>query len=80
MLDDKALALPPLDLKMANELIGRTRVSRILKAYRDAWRPWTRPRWLWWLVKLAQLAADFPQVREVDLNPFLADEDGLGGG
>jgi acetyltransferase len=29
------------------------------------------------LVKLAQLAADLPQVREVDLNPLLADEQGV---
>src|SRR5207253_3365167 len=35
VINDKALALPPLDLKLARELIARTRVSRILKAYRD---------------------------------------------
>ena len=29
------------------------------------------------LVKLAQLAADFPEIREVDLNPVLADESGV---
>src|SRR5262249_55251887 len=35
VINDKALALPPLDLKMAHELIARTRVARVLKAYRD---------------------------------------------
>ena len=35
VIGDKALALPPLDLKLARELIARTRVSRVLKAYRD---------------------------------------------
>src|SRR5215469_862572 len=35
VIGDKALALPPLDLELARELIGRTRVSRVLKAYRD---------------------------------------------
>ena len=34
VIDDKALALPPLDLKLAGDLISRTRVSRALKAYR----------------------------------------------
>jgi acetyltransferase len=29
------------------------------------------------LVKLAQLAADLPEIREVDLNPLLADETGV---
>src|SRR5690606_28809268 len=33
VIDDKTLALPPLDLRLAHEVIGRTRVSRILKAY-----------------------------------------------
>ncbi len=76
VIDDKALALPPLDLKLARDLMARTRVSRILKAYRDVAAADEGAIALV-LVKLAQLAADFPQVREVDLNPFLADEDGL---
>ena len=29
------------------------------------------------LVKLAQLAADVPEIRELDINPFLADENGV---
>jgi acetyltransferase len=76
VIDDKALALPPLDLKLARELMARTRVSRILKAYRDV--PATDDTAIALvLVKLAQLAADFPQIREVDLNPLLADESGI---
>ena len=35
VIGDKALALPPLDLKMARDLIARTRVARVLDAYRD---------------------------------------------
>ncbi len=76
IINDKALALPPLDLKLAHDLISRTRVSRILKAYRDV-AAVDETAVALVLVKLAQLAADFPQVREVDLNPFLADENGL---
>jgi acetyltransferase len=76
VINDKALALPPLDLTLARDLMARTRVSRILKAYRDVAAADEGAIALV-LVKLAQLAADFPQVREVDLNPFLADENGL---
>jgi acetyltransferase len=76
VINDKALALPPLDLKLAHDLIGRTRVARILKAYRDV-AAVDETAVALVLVKLAQLAADFPQVREVDLNPLLADESGL---
>jgi acetyltransferase len=35
IINDKALALPPLDLQLARSLIERTRVSRLLRAYRD---------------------------------------------
>jgi acetyltransferase len=76
VIDDKALALPPLDLRLAHELIGRTRVSRILKAYRDV--PAADERAVAMvLVKLAQLAADLPEIRELDINPLLADRDGV---
>ena len=76
VIDDKALALPPLDLRLAHEMIGRTRVSRILKAYRDV--PAADERAVaMTLVKLAQLVADIPQILAVDINPLLADRDGI---
>jgi acetyltransferase len=75
-IDDKALALPPLDLALARGLIARTRVSRILEAYRNVPAADETAIALV-LVKLAQLAADFPEIREVDLNPVLADETGV---
>ena len=73
VIDDKALALPPLDLKLAADLIARTRVSRRLKAYRDVPAADERAIALV-LVKLAQLASDVPEIRELDINPLLADE------
>jgi acetyltransferase len=76
VINDKALALPPLDLKLASDLIARTRVSRILKAYRDVPAADEGAVALV-LVKLAQLSADLPEVRELDINPFLADSDGV---
>jgi acetyltransferase len=76
VINDKALALPPLDLNLARDLIGRTRVSRILKAYRDVPAAQEGDVALL-LVKLAQLAADLPEVRELDINPLLADETGI---
>ncbi len=76
VIDDKALALPPLDLRLAHELIGRTRVSRVLKAYRDVPAADERAIALV-LVKLAQLAADIPEIRQLDINPLLADRDGV---
>ena len=68
VIDDKALALPPLDLELARDLIARTRVSRVLKAYRNVPAADIDAVALL-LVKLAQLAADLPELRELDLNP-----------
>ena len=76
VIGDKALALPPLDLKLARDLIARTRVSRVLAAYRDVPAADADSVALL-LVKLAQLAADLPEIRELDLNPVLVDERGL---
>jgi acetyltransferase len=70
------LALPPLDLRLARDLIDRTRVSRLLRAYRDV--PAVKPDTVALaLVKLAQMAADIPEIRELDINPLLADENGV---
>jgi acetyltransferase len=76
VINDKALALPPLDLTLADDLIRRTRVSRILKAYRDVPAA-DEDAIALTLVKLAQLAADLPEVRELDINPLLADHTGV---
>jgi acetyltransferase len=76
IINDKALALPPLDLHLARDLIERTRVSRLLRAYRDV--PAVKPDAVATvLVKLAQMAADLPDIRELDINPLLADETGV---
>src|SRR5450755_396616 len=76
IINDKALALPPLDLQLARDLIERTRVSRLLRAYRDV--PAVEPDAVAMvLVKLAQMAADIPEIRELDINPLLADEAGV---
>jgi acetyltransferase len=76
VINDRALVLPPLDLKLARDLVERTRVSRLLHAYRDV--PAVKQDEIpLTLVKLAQLAADVPEIYELDLNPLLADETGV---
>ena len=79
IINDKALALPPLDLQLARSLIERTRVSRLLRAYRDV--PAVKEDAVAMvLVKLSQMAADIPEIRGLDINPLLADEIGSAGG
>ncbi len=73
---DKALALPPLDMTLAQDLIDETRISRLLNGYRNTPAA-DREQIALALVRLAQLAADMPQIRELDINPLLADEKGI---
>ena len=76
VINDKALALPPLDLQLARDLMSNARVSRLLKAYRNV--PAANENEIALvLVKIAQLAADLPEVGEIDLNPLIADENGV---
>lgn len=73
---DKALGLPPLNMQLAHSLIRETRVYRLLKGYRD--RPAVKlDAVALTLVKLAQLAADLAEVAELDINPLLADAEGV---
>jgi acetyltransferase len=76
VINDRALALPPLDLGLSLDLISRTRVSHLLREYRDVPAADLDEVALT-LVKLAQMSADLPEIRELDINPLLADGDGV---
>jgi acetyltransferase len=73
---DSALALPPLDLGLARDLIGRTRIARLLHGYRDVPQVDVDAVALT-LIKLAQLSADIPELQDIDLNPLVADGTGV---
>ncbi|BCB17787.1 GNAT family N-acetyltransferase [Bosea sp. ANAM02] len=76
LIADTHVALPPLDLASAESLIARTRVSRILAAYRDV--PAADRRAIAAvLVALGTIATALPQIRAMDLNPILADANGV---
>jgi acetyltransferase len=76
VLADRSVGLPPLDDVLARDMIGRTRVSRLLAGYRDR-PPADLAGVAGVLIALGQLAADLPEVAELDINPLLADEAGV---
>jgi acetyltransferase len=73
---DKAVALPPLNLALARALMDRTRVMRLLRGYRDR-PPADLDAIALTLVELSRLAADLPDIIELDINPLLADAAGV---
>ncbi|HEY2190406.1 MAG TPA: bifunctional acetate--CoA ligase family protein/GNAT family N-acetyltransferase [Caldimonas sp.] len=73
---DRAIALPPLNRVLAAELVARTRVARLLAGYRD--HPPARLDAVYdVLIAVSQMLADLPELAELDINPLLADGDGV---
>ena len=73
---DTAVALPPLDGELARDLMSQTRIFKLLEGYRD--RPAADLDAIAGaLVRLSQLVVDCPAVRELDINPLVADETGV---
>ncbi len=73
---DQAVALPPLNTVLANELINRTRISKLLAGYRDR-PPADLDAVTNTLLAVAHLVQEIPEIEELDINPLWADADGV---
>ncbi len=73
---DRAVALPPLNEPLAEALIARTRIARLLAGWRDVPAA-DRGAVVRVLTTLSQLLADEPRIAEIDINPLLADAAGV---
>ena len=73
---DHAVGLPPLNTVLARDLISRTRISRLLTGYRGR-PPANIGAISRTLIQLSHLIADIPEIVELDINPLLADEQGV---
>ncbi len=73
---DRCMGLPPLNANLAHEMITRTRVAKLLAGYRDR-QPAKLDAISAALVALSDLVIDFPEIAELDINPLLADADGV---
>ncbi len=73
---DHAIALPPLNMVLARDLIFRTRVSKLLAAYRNRSAA-NVDAICHTLIQISRLIIDIPEITELDINPLLADADGV---
>ena len=73
---DRALALPPLNMRLARELISRTRVSALLHGFRKT-PAVNLDAIAMTLISVAQLVIDHAEIKQLDINPLLADEFGV---
>ena len=75
LINDRAMELPPLNQFLARRLIERSRVSETLGEWRgnhavnmDALEQV--------LLRVSEMVCELPQLREMDINPFIVDEHG----
>jgi acetyltransferase len=73
---DRAVALPPLNMSLARELISRTRISKLLKGFRDQ-PPANIDAICLTLMQIAQLVIEIPEITDLDINPLFADQKGV---
>ncbi len=75
VLRDRTTALPPLNTLIIDSLISQTRVSQLLGQFRNQ-PPVDRGAIIQLLRHLSELVCELPQIRELDINPFIVNEDG----
>jgi len=76
ILRDSAVSLPPLNAVLANRLINRTKVSRLLDAFRD--KPAIdHDAVINVLLRVSDLVCEIPEIVELDINPLFAGPTGV---
>jgi acetyltransferase len=76
VISDAAVALPPLNMTLARDLVSRTRVSRLLGAYRNR-EAADQDAICRALIHVADLVMDIPEIVELDINPMVSDARGV---
>jgi acetyltransferase len=70
---DFSIGLPPLNQTLARRMMEETKVYQLLKGYRGM-SPANIKRLEEVMVLFSHLLIDFPQLKEIDINPLLVDE------
>lgn len=73
---DRAVALPPLNEYMIDRTIARTRVSRALGDFRNL-RAIDFVALRDTMLRVSQMVCELPEIVEMDINPLMADENGV---
>ena len=75
LINDQAMELPPLNQFLAHRLIERSRVYETLGEWRGA-SPVNMDALEHVLLRVSEMVCELPQLREMDINPFIVDEAG----
>ena len=70
---DYAIGLPPLNTTLIHRMMEETKIYRLLKGWRNA-PPVDLKKLDETVLMFSQLLVDFPQIKEIDINPLLISE------
>jgi acetyltransferase len=70
LISDKALGFPPLNERLAGQMLESLKIYPLLKGYRGSPAK-NIDRLKQILIRLSYLAADYPEITELDINPLL---------
>jgi acetyltransferase len=73
---DRAIGIPPLNQVLAHQIVRQTRAYQLLKGFRNLVAPEMK-KVEETMIHFSHLIEDFPEIKEVDLNPLKATKDGL---
>ena len=76
LIADRAMELPPLNQFLARRLIERSRVAEGLMEGRGGGAPADLEALERVLLRVSEMVCEFPQLREMDINPLIVDETG----
>ena len=76
IMGDSAISLPPLNRRLALDLINRTKVSKLLGQFRNM-PAVDMDQLIDVLLGASSMACELPWIREMDINPLIIDEKGV---
>lgn len=76
VMHDRALALPPLNDYLVGRMISNTRMGKLLGSFKNL-PPVDREKLEMVLLHVSEMVCELPQIREMDINPLVADDRGV---
>ncbi|MCX7089531.1 MAG: GNAT family N-acetyltransferase [Methylococcales bacterium] len=76
ILQDNAVALPPLNTYMVEQMLSRTKAAKYLKAFRHL-PPANMDALIDVLLNVSSMVSELPEILELDINPLIVDEHGV---
>jgi acetyltransferase len=75
VMGDSAISLPPLNRRLASDLINRTKAAKMLDQFRHM-PPANREALVDVLLRVSSMACELPWIQEMDINPLILDDQG----